>query len=143
MQGGELSGSGHSVPGGRLPPHNTEAERSILGAILLNNAAIHSVVDIGLESRDFYREAHQKLIEDLYQKKTDVNGPSAGFHDSDRLTSGRRGGQLGIIAARPAMGKTSLVTSAVENIAMSSKSVVMIFSLEMSKEELGMRLLSG
>jgi replicative DNA helicase len=82
-------------------------------------------------------------IEELSQKKNDVIGLTTGFHDFDRLTSGLRAGQLIIIAARPAMGKTSLFLSMAQNIAASGKGVVAIFSLEMSKEELGFRFLSG
>ena len=225
-----------SLPAGRIPPHNTEAERSVLGAILLNNEAIHRVLELGIEARDFYRESHQKVfeaalalsergdpvdlvtmtsflrdpgsfdqvggsatltslfddsfavgnvmyyarivrdkallrrmiqttseiaseafdgvedteaylddaerrifsvsdakltksfssmqeilvqnmhtIEELSQKKADVIGLSTGFHDFDRLTSGLRPGQLIIIAARPAMGKTSLFLSMAQN----------------------------
>src|SRR5687768_11548819 len=63
MLGGDL---GHEPPrpgaGGRIPPHNVEAERSVLGAILLNNEAIHRVIEEGVEDRDFYREAHQKIF---------------------------------------------------------------------------------
>jgi replicative DNA helicase len=250
--------------GGRIPPHHAEAERSVLGAILLNNESIHRVLEIGLESRDFYIQAHQKVfdmalslvekgepvdlvtmtaslrdrgwfeqvggattltslfddtfavgnvmhyarivrdkailrrmilaaaeiaaeaydgvedtesfldeaerrvftvadaklnksfssmqeilvenmhsIEELAQKRADVIGLSTGFHEFDRLTSGLRPGQLIIIAARPAMGKTSLFLSMAQNIAMAGKGVVAIFSLEMSKEELGFRFLSG
>jgi replicative DNA helicase len=253
-----------SVPGGRVPPHHSEAERSVLGAILLNNESIHRVLEIGLEARDFYREAHQKIfevvlsltergepvdlvtvtallrdraaleqvggsatltslfddtfavgnvmhyarivrdkailrrmidttagiaaeafdgveniegfldeaerqvfmvsdsslsksfssmqeilvqnmhtIEELSAKRADVIGLATGFNDFDRLTGGLRPGQLVIIAARPAMGKTSLFLSMVQNIANSGKGVVAIFSLEMSKEELGFRFLSG
>ncbi len=249
---------------GRIPPHHTEAERSVLGAILLNNEAIHRVLEFGLEARDFYRESHQKIyevalalsergepidlitmtaslrdrgwfeqvggsatltslfddtfavsnvsyyarivrdkallrrmiqttaqiaeeafdgvedteayldeaekrifsvsdakltksfssmqeilvqnmhsIEELSQRRADVTGLSTGFHDFDRLTSGLKAGQLIIIAARPAMGKTSLFLSMAQNIAMADKAVVAIFSLEMSKEELGFRFLSG
>ncbi|HLD99544.1 MAG TPA: replicative DNA helicase [Bdellovibrionota bacterium] len=252
------------VQGGRLPPHHLEAERSVLGAVLLNNDALHRVLEVGLEARDFYRDTHRKIfevvlslsergepidlvtltaclrdrgwydsiggtatltslfedsfavsnvtyyakivrekallrrviettseiaseafdgvedteafldeaerrifsvadtrltksfasiqqvlvenmhtIEELSQQKTDVIGLATGFHDFDRLTGGLRGGQLIILAARPAMGKTSLFLSAVQNIAMSGKSVAAIFSLEMSQEELGFRFLSG
>ena len=251
--------------GGRVPPHNMEAERSVLGAVLVNNEAIHRVVEIGIEARDFYREAHQKIfealislsergepvdlvtltaalrdrnwyeavggtatltslfedtfavgnvghyarivrdkallrrmietcgeiageafegienmeafldeaerrvfsvsdtktsksltsmseilvenmhmIEELSQKNEAVTGLPTGFHDYDKLTSGLHGGQLIIVAARPAMGKTSLVLSAIQNAAMGpKKAVVALFSLEMSKEELGFKLLSG
>ncbi|MBI2712340.1 MAG: replicative DNA helicase [Bdellovibrio sp.] len=249
---------------GRIPPHHSEAERSVLGAILLNNESIHRVLEIGLEARDFYREAHQKVfsvalaltergepvdlvtmtsalrdrawfdgiggastltslfddtfavgnvmhyarivrdkailrrmidttaeiasqaydgvedtdafldeaerrvfnvsdskltksfssmqeilvenmhsIEELAQKSADVIGLATGFNDFDRLTSGLKSGQLIIIAARPAMGKTSLFLSMAQSIATSGKAVVAIFSLEMSKEELGFRFLSG
>ena len=41
------------IPGGRIPPHHSEAERSVLGAILLNNESIHRVLEIGLDARDF------------------------------------------------------------------------------------------
>jgi replicative DNA helicase len=252
-----------NIPGGRVPPNNLEAERSVLGAILLSNESIHRVIEIGLEPRDFYRETHQKIfevlialsergepvdlvtltsalrdrnyyeqiggsatltslfedqystsnvthyarivrdkailrrvihttseisseafdgvedteafldeterkifsisdtksnkqfasmsdiligamhtIEEMSSKKADVVGLSTGFHDFDKLTSGLRGGQLMILAARPAMGKTSMFLSACQNIAM-NKGVVAIFSLEMGKEELGFRMLSG
>ncbi len=255
---------GGGGPGGLVPPHSLEAERSVLGAILLQNDSIHRVLEIGLESRDFYREAHQKIfevllalsergepvdlvtltsalrdrnwldqvggspgltslfedsfgvghimhyakivrekaivrrvietcaevtatafdgventeefldeaerkifsvadsretkafasmreilvanmhsIEELAQKKSDVVGLQTGFTGFDRLTSGLRPGQLIILAARPAMGKTSMFLSAAQNIAMTGKSVVAIFSLEMSQEELGFRFLSG
>jgi replicative DNA helicase len=258
-----MADNGSHVQGGRVPPNNLEAERSVLGAILLSNESIHRVVEIGLEPRDFYRESHQKIfevlltlsergepvdlvtltsalrdrnyyeqigggstltslfedqystgnvghyarivrdkailrrvintsadiqaeafdgvedteafldeterkifaisdtksnkqfssmsdilidamhtIEEMSAKKAEVVGLSTGFHDFDRLTSGLRGGQLMILAARPAMGKTSLFLSAVQNIAM-NKGTVAIFSLEMGKEELGFRMLSG
>jgi replicative DNA helicase len=81
-------------------------------------------------------------IEEMASKGADIIGLPTGFHDLDKLTGGLRGGQLIILAARPAMGKTSLVISAVQNIAM-SKGVVAVFSLEMGKEELGFKMLSG
>ena len=48
------------VVSGRLPPQDVEAERSVLGAILLENEAIHRVLDL-LSPEDFYREAHKKI----------------------------------------------------------------------------------
>src|SRR6185437_957472 len=57
-----MNGSGVTT-GGRLPPNNIEAERSVLGALLLSNDAIHRVLELGLESRDFYRDAHNKIFE--------------------------------------------------------------------------------
>lgn len=256
--------SGNSGGGGRIPPHHLEAERSVLGAILLDNDSISKILETGLEPRDFYRENHQLIfeaaitlsergepvdlitltrmlrdrnvyeqiggaatltglfedtfavgnvvyygkivrekavlrrviqtaaeiaaeafegiedtdaflddaerrmlsvadkklnksfssmqeilvanmhaIEELAQRKSDVIGLATGFHDYDRLTSGLRGGQLIVLAARPGMGKTSFFLSAVQNVSQAGKSVVAVFSLEMSKEELGFRFLSG
>ena len=45
----------------RLPPQNLDAEQSILGGILLDNQALHSVLEI-LEHRDFYSESHRKIF---------------------------------------------------------------------------------
>jgi replicative DNA helicase len=249
--------------GGRIPPHNLEAERSVLGACLLNNESIHRILEVGLEPRDFYRDNHQKLfeaihalisrgepadlvtltstlrdkgwyeqvggsgaltslfedtfaignvihyakivrekallrrvietsaeisaeaydgvedteafmddverrilgvadthqtknlasmqeilvanmhsIEEMAARKSDVIGLPTGFTGFDKLTGGLRGGQLVILAARPAMGKTSMFLSMAQHMAVSAKAVVCIFSLEMSKEELGLRFLS-
>jgi len=249
---------------GRIPPHNAEAERSVLGAILLNNESIHRVVEVGIDPRDFYHESHQKIfeillglsergqaldlitlsaalrdrgwydaiggqslltslvedtfaisnvsyyaliirdkallrrmidatgeiardafegvedvegfldeaekkvfsvsdvklnktfmsmqqilvdnmhsIEEAATKGSIVTGLATGFTDLDKMTSGLQGGQLMVIGGRPAMGKTSLVLSAAQSAAIGTKAVVAIFSLEMSKEELGMRMLSG
>ena len=62
---GDRSGSVAGVRGGRVPPNNSEAERSVLGAVLVHNEAIHRVLEVGLEPRDFYRESHQKIFEVL------------------------------------------------------------------------------
>src|SRR4051812_29010417 len=49
--------------GGRVPPHNLEAEMYVLGGILLDNRALDSVYEIGIEPEDFYKEAHAKIYE--------------------------------------------------------------------------------
>src|SRR5437660_3822363 len=51
-----------TVSHGRLPPQNLDAERSVLGGILLDNASINDVLEI-LRAEDFYREAHRKVFE--------------------------------------------------------------------------------
>lgn len=253
-----------SAPTSRIPPHNLEAERSVLGAILLHNQVLDSIRDVGgLEPNDFYRESHARvfegalaleerreaidlitmtnwlktkgyldqvggppalagLIEDpfavsnvghyakivrnksilrkmiqtcvnaveeayqgvddlegyldrveteilrvsesndqksfanlksiirsniehielLTQSKKEVNGLPTGFRDFDRLTTGLYPGQVVVIAARPGMGKTSWFLSALQHAALKESAVVALFSLEMSKEELGIRFLS-
>src|SRR5690348_15978987 len=52
-----------AVDSRHIPPHSLEAERSVLGALLLDSNAYSKVSDIGLEVVDFYREAHAKIFE--------------------------------------------------------------------------------
>ncbi|MHB8171666.1 MAG: replicative DNA helicase [Thermincolia bacterium] len=80
-------------------------------------------------------------IEYLYANKGDVTGVPTGFVDLDRMTSGFQPSDLIIVAARPAMGKTSLVLNIAQNTAIKFKTPVALFSLEMSKEQLVQRML--
>jgi replicative DNA helicase len=80
-------------------------------------------------------------IEQLFQRKTMVTGVPSGWDDLDKLTSGWQPGDLVILAGRPAMGKTSAVMNMAENAAIRHKIPVAVFSLEMSKEQLAMRML--
>lgn len=248
----------------RVPPHHLEAERSVLGSILVRNEAFDQIREVGIVPEDFYVESHQKIfevacdlsdkrlpidmvtltdslrsrgwydqiggsasltnlfdeafavgnvshyarliknkailrnlisicsevigdavggvdeidafldqvetrifkvsgvstvnpvselknilienmsrIEELAMSKKSVTGVSTGFYDFDELTSGLQAGQVMIIAARPGMGKTSWFLSALQHAAIKEKSVCAVFSLEMSKEEIGFRFLSG
>ncbi|WP_239489453.1 replicative DNA helicase [Luteitalea sp. TBR-22] len=247
----------------RTLPHNLDAERSVLGAILLRNDAINAAVEV-LQPDDFYREAHQVLlehmiqlsekgaaidlvtlsesldrkdelekvggpayisrlvdgvprttnveyyaqivkekstlrrlineagkiaaeaydadrdaseilddaersifsiadarigtgfrpladlvdtaldtVEKLQQFKSLVTGVPTGFYDLDRKTSGMQPTDLVIIAARPSMGKTSFVINMAQNAALEHGKVVGVFSLEMSAEQLFMRMLTS
>lgn len=84
-----------------------------------------------------------KTIEKLYDRKELITGVPTGFADIDNMTSGLQGGDLVIIAARPSMGKTAFCLNLVEHAAMHSKQPIpsIVFSLEMSKEQLVQRLL--
>ncbi len=247
----------------RTLPHNLDAERSVLGAVLLRNDAINAAVEV-LQPEDFYREAHQLLLEHmiqlsekgaaidlvtlaesltragaldkvggpayitrlvdgvprstnveyyaqivkekatlrrliteagriaadaydadrdaseildeaersifsiadarigtgftsladlvdsaldtverLQQFKSLVTGVPTGFYDLDTKTSGLQPSDLVIIAARPSMGKTSFVINMAQNAALEHGKVVGVFSLEMSKEQLFMRMLTS
>lgn len=247
-----------------IPPHSLDAERSVIGALLLDNSAFHKVVDVGLESQDFYLDSHGKifqtiqelnyknqpvdfvtlgdalknkgilehvggltyltglfensyssahivhyskivkekailrriistandlsekahdgvedvelfldeaeksifditdakihtsfadikqvmmenmsLIQELAERKTTVTGLPTGFTDIDEKTSGLHAGQLIVIAGRPAMGKTSFMLNIAEHAAIHAKATVALFSLEMSKDELGFRFLTS
>jgi replicative DNA helicase len=245
----------------KVPPHNLEAEQTILGGVLINNDALNQVVDI-LSSEDFYREAHvhiyegmlslynrddpvdlitlsqilkekaildkvggtdylaslaeatstsagiihhARIVKDLSTRRglivecsrisescfefandTDevldlaeqsifeiaertidqnffpmsevikesfkklestshkdsfITGVATGFTDFDNITAGLQPSDLIIIAGRPSMGKTSLALNMAYNAALGDKLGVAVFSLEMSRLQLGIRLL--
>ncbi|MCQ2520871.1 MAG: replicative DNA helicase [Lachnospiraceae bacterium] len=81
-------------------------------------------------------------IEKAAKTSGDVTGLPTGFRDLDMKTAGLHEGNLVIIAARPAMGKTSFVLSLTHHVAVRQHKCVAMFSLEMSKVELMNRLLS-
>ena len=81
-------------------------------------------------------------IERLQQHRGLVTGVPSGFRDLDRLTAGFQPSDLVIVAARPSMGKTSFVLNVAQNVAREGR-VVGFFSLEMSKEQLFLRLLTA
>jgi len=83
-----------------------------------------------------------KIINDLSKKDTIITGIPSGYHELDRLTTGFHEGDLVIIAARPAMGKTSFALSIIHNTSVVERYPSAFFSLEMSKEQIAMRLLS-
>ena len=82
------------------------------------------------------------MIDRAIQTKGQVIGLSTGFKRLDELTSGLQKSDLVIIAARPAMGKTAFALNVAQNAAIKSGASVLIFSLEMSKAQLGQRLLA-
>lgn len=82
-----------------------------------------------------------KAIEEAFQSKSDVTGLRTGFTQMDQYTSGLQKSDLIILAARPSMGKTSLALNLAYNVSTKENTGVAIFSLEMSKEQLAMRML--
>src|ERR1041385_1290682 len=82
-----------------------------------------------------------KLLEKLYTEREMITGVATGFRDLDRLTSGLQRGDLVILAARPSMGKTALCLNVAQHVALNKALPVGMFSLEMSKEQLLMRML--
>ena len=81
-------------------------------------------------------------VERLYHKKSQFLGVPTGFMDFDHLTSGLQPGNLIIIAARPSMGKTTLVLNMAQNIALEQERPVAVFSLEMPSQDIAMRMLA-
>jgi replicative DNA helicase len=80
-------------------------------------------------------------VQEMEGRAAVLTGLTTGFADLDKMTSGLQRQDLIIVAARPSMGKTSLALMLAENAAIHAGAVVGIFSLEMSKEALVMRLL--
>lgn len=80
-------------------------------------------------------------VERLYKKKETITGIPTGFSKLDKLTAGLQPTDLIIIAGRPGMGKTSFALSILKNAALIAREPCAFFSLEMSKEQIGLRLL--
>ena len=81
-------------------------------------------------------------MEELHQNKGSIRGVRTGYRDLDNMTAGLQRSDLIILAARPAMGKTTLVTNLAYNVATIEQKAVLFFSLEMSKEQLVDRMLA-
>ena len=89
------------------------------------------------------RELVHESLESLERlhERTGLAGLATGFKDLDELLQGLQAGNLILVAARPGVGKSSLITNIARNVAVDSGKTVALFSLEMSQIEIGMRLL--
>jgi replicative DNA helicase len=113
-----------------------EAERRIF---LLSERSVRAGF---VPLRDVLKDSF-KVIEKLYEKKDHVTGVASGFTDLDQLTCGFQPSDLVIIAGRPSMGKTAFVLNVAEHVGIEARLPVAVFSLEMSREQLVMRMLSS
>ena len=117
--------------------------------LLLDGAeqAIFNIADDRIRSgfvplRELVNEGFS-TIERLQEHKESITGVPSGFTDLDQLTSGFQPSDLVIIAARPSMGKTSLVLNIAQHVGVKTGKTVGFFSLEMSKEQLFLRMLTA
>ncbi len=111
--------------------------------------AERSVLEVAHDDRQKkFRPIHDILHEEtdklhrLSIAKTPLTGVPSGFKDLDELTGGFQPGNLVVIAARPSMGKSALVTNMAENAVLSGHAVA-LFSLEMSESELAQRFVAS
>ena len=111
-----------------------EAERSIFQ--ISENRVRPSFYPI----RDIVKQSF-KTLERLYEKKELVTGVPSGFKELDQMTAGFQPSDLIIVAGRPSMGKTAFCLNVAQYAAIEKRTPVAIFSLEMSKEQLVIRLL--
>ncbi len=93
-------------------------------------ASLHELVDQAMTD-----------LEKIQNRESAFAGLPTGFRDLDALLSGLQAGNLIVVAARPGVGKSSFVTNLARNVAVESRVPVAMFSLEMSRWEIGMRLL--
>lgn len=82
-------------------------------------------------------------LEDIERNKGKLHGVPTGFFELDRLTQGLHPGQLIIVAGRPAMGKSTLALDFCRSAAIHNQTTTVIFTLEMSRSDIAMRLLSA
>jgi replicative DNA helicase len=131
--------------GNRIVQSAFEADED---AALILDRAEKSIFDIAerrirqgfVGIREIVKESF-RTIDQLSQSKDLVTGLPTGFVDLDEKTSGLQKGDLVIVAARPAMGKTSFCLNVAQNASLRSGETIGLFSLEMSKEQLVLRML--
>ena len=109
-----------------------------------------NILDISSESfkEDFVKIEHVikdvfENIQNTYDSEDKILGVPSGYPDLDALTAGFQKSDLIILAARPSMGKTAFALNIASNVAIRKNIPVAIFSLEMPKEQLAMRMLSA
>jgi len=112
--------------------------------------AEHTILDIGQNKikPSFYDSKYLankalEIIEQLHARKELITGIPTGFEKLDYMTSGFQAGDLVILAARPGLGKTSLALNIAYHAAINDNKTVGIFSLEMTKEQLMLRMFSN
>lgn len=110
------------------------AERAIFD--VSSKHAVSQVVPI----REVVKESF-KQIEERFEKKALITGLSSGFSGLDKLTAGFQPSDLIVIAARPSVGKTALALNIAQNVALRQNVGVVLFSLEMSKQQIVQRML--
>jgi len=131
----------------RIVTNAYEAEQE--ADLILDEAesAIFAVADARMKAgfvpmSDLVRDSYPQ-IEQLFEQKRLITGVPSGFVDLDEMTRGFQRGDLVIVAARPSMGKTSLVLNVAQHVATQPDFTVGFFSLEMSRESLFIRLLTS
>jgi replicative DNA helicase len=118
---------------------------------LLDNAEQHvfRIAEQGSRSRQSYRPIKQLLreavdrIDTLSHADSTITGVATGIKEFDEMTAGLQAGDLVIVAGRPSMGKTSYAMNVVENAAIRDKIPTAVFSMEMSGEQLALRMISS
>ena len=127
------------APGARETPDLlAEAEQRVFKIADQNRTGRKDMVSL----KEAMKEAFE-ILQVRYESQGTVTGLPTGFHDFDEMTAGLQPSDLIVLAARPAMGKTTLALNMAEYAALKSKKAVVIFSMEMSASQLAFRLISS
>ncbi|MFZ8885566.1 MAG: replicative DNA helicase [Steroidobacteraceae bacterium] len=136
--GGEIATSVFEGGGRAATELVDEAERRVF-----------EIAERGSRSRAGFRQVKDILPETvdkldlLHQSPGQLTGVTTGFNDLDRMTTGLQPGDLIVIAGRPSMGKTTLAINIAENAAIGKGVPAAVFSMEMSAEQLTLRMISS
>lgn len=133
--GTELAGSAYQ-PGAHSAVDLIGRAQSSISELLTKEPCELETVQPVMD-RVYARLAHR------YEVGGEIHGLTTGLADLDAILGGLRPGQLGIIAARPKMGKTTLAQNIAEHVALTLDKAVAVFSFEMQPDELGDRMLSS
>lgn len=123
-----------------------DEEKNIQELLETAEAELFSVSDAGTKQdlvslEQILTESFDR-IEELHRDRGKLRGVKTGYRDIDNMTAGLQKSDLLILAARPAMGKSTFALNLAYNIATKEKQAVLVFSLEMSKEQLVDRMLA-
>lgn len=123
-----------------------DEERNVQDVLETAEAELFSVSDTNVKQdlvslEQILTESFDR-IEELHREKGKLRGLTTGWRDLDNMTAGLQRSDLIIIAARPSMGKSTLVSNLAYSLATREKQAVLFFSLEMSKEQLTDRMLA-
>jgi len=135
---GEIAASAYESEGRPATELVDEAERRVFAIAEQGRRTGSGFVPL----RDILGAAIDRL-DLLHQSQGQLTGVSTGYHDLDRMTAGLQPGDLVIVAGRPSMGKTTLALNIAENAAIGAGRSVAVFSMEMSREQLAMRMISS
>ncbi len=113
-----------------------DAERRILNVVRNRKTSEFKPIQEALSQA-------QINLEKLSENGNEITGVPSGFYDLDKVTTGFHENELIILAARPGMGKTAIVLNMVVNVATYTKKNVAVFNLEMSAEQLALRMISS
>ncbi len=138
----------------RLLTTTYEIQSSVLGHAAAPRELVEQAERAMLEVAHDDRQNDFRRIDDLLHEELDklhhlslqgtaLTGTPSGFKDIDELTGGFQPGNLIVLAARPSMGKSALVTNIAENAALEHDRAVALFSLEMSESELAQRFVAS